>query len=89
MYVLPTSGLARFAQGFVDKAQLKSALTEAQVEAETCLASLDDAGASAEVGELRKQLVEARDAANSCLLQMGSSVPSDEASRPTSSLGSI
>lgn len=68
----------RFCQGFVDTARLKSALSEARSEAETCLAGLD-AGVSDEVDELRKQLQQAQEAASSCLLQMNTAAPSDEA----------
>lgn len=65
-------------------AQLKSALSDARSEAETCLAVLTDSaaegGAPGPAGdaELRKQLQEARDAAESYLMRMGSAAPTDE-----------
>lgn len=65
-------------QGFVDTAHLKAALTDAQAEAETCLASLGGEGSTREMDELRVQLREARDTANSCLLQMSVAAPTDE-----------
>lgn len=74
------------AQGYVDTARLRSALSDAQAEAETCLASLDGAS-SLEVNELRRQLHEARDAASSCLVQMGSAAPSDEVCRAQLGVG--
>lgn len=65
-------------QGYVDTAHLRTALSEARSDAETCLAGLD-AGSSVEVDELRTQLQLAQEAAQSCLVQMGSAAPNDEA----------
>lgn len=73
-------------QAFIDTAQLKSDLADARSEAETCIAVLSvdatqegAAPASAEVEELRRQLEVASEAANACLLQMGTAEPNDEA----------
>lgn len=81
----PAALCNRCSQAFVDQAQLKSALADAQSEAETCIAVLSadavtegGAAGSADVAELRRQLQDARDAANACLVQMGTAAPDDQ-----------